>query len=109
MSKLMGYVDVCIANEEDCEKVFGIHAEGSDVSTGALSLEGYRQVAEKVQQRFGCKKVAITLRGSLSASCNTWAAILYEEGQLYQSQEYTILRRRFGICAYEQLSAPEGH
>ena len=36
MSRLMQYVDVCIANEEDAEMVFGIKS-GSDISSGSIT------------------------------------------------------------------------
>lgn len=78
MSQLVPYVDVCIANEEDCADVFGIHAEGTDIEGGKLNHEGYISVARQLSQKFGCKKVAITLRGSISASENDWAGMLYD-------------------------------
>lgn len=90
MSKLMPYVDVCIANEEDAKDVFGIAASGTDIAAGKLSREGYRSVAEQLCARFGFKAVAITLRGSISASDNDWAAMLYTGGETYFSPTYHI-------------------
>lgn len=90
MSKLMPYVDVCIANEEDAKDVFGIEASGTDIAAGKLSREGYRSVAEQLCARFGFKAVAITLRGSISASDNDWAAMLYTGGEAYFSPTYHI-------------------
>ena len=52
MSKLMPYVDVCIANEEDAKDVFGIAASGTDIAAGKLSREGYRSVAEQWELSF---------------------------------------------------------
>lgn len=78
MAQLMPYVDVCIANEEDAADVFGIHAEHTDIEGGKLDYAAYESVARQLSQRFGCKKVAITLRGSISASENTWAGMLYD-------------------------------
>lgn len=90
MAELLNYVDVCIANEEDAEKVFGIKATETDITGGKLSLDGYLSVAKQLIKRFGCKQVAITLRGSLSASDNTWAGILYDGSELFASKQYTI-------------------
>ncbi|MEL7624201.1 MAG: sugar kinase [Clostridiales bacterium] len=90
MARLMPYVDLCIANEEDAADVFGIHAEGSDVSSGKLSHEGYISVAKQLCDRFGCGKAAITLRGSISASDNNWAGMLYDGGKAYFSPDYKI-------------------
>ncbi|MDO4523668.1 MAG: sugar kinase, partial [Eubacteriales bacterium] len=90
MSELMPYVDICIANEEDAADVFGIQAEGTDINSGKLSKEGYISVAKKLSERFGCSDVAITLRGSLSATDNRWAGMLYRDGEACFSPEYLI-------------------
>jgi len=90
MGKLMQYVDVCIANEEDAEKVFGIRADDTNVSSGKLNHEGYKAVAKKLSDTFGCSKVAITLRGSISASDNEWAGMLYDGKDYYFSKSYHI-------------------
>ena len=53
MSELCKYVDVCIANEEDAADVFGIRAANTDVTKGAVSHEGYKDVAKQLAGRFG--------------------------------------------------------
>lgn len=90
MSQLAPYVDVCIANEEDAKDVFGIAAPDTDLNTGKLSREGYISVARQLTERFGFKKVAITLRGSISASDNDWAGMLYSNGEAFFSPTYRI-------------------
>ena len=90
MARFMPYVDVCIANEEDAEKVFGIKAHDTDVTSGSLSHAGYKDVARQLTDRFGFKAVAITLRGSISASDNTWAAMLFVDGNYHFSREYPV-------------------
>lgn len=92
MTKLMLYVDVCVANEEDADKVLGIQPENSDVESGKLNKTGYESVAREICDRFGCKYVAITLRESYSASVNGWSAMLYDSGkkQSYFSRKYDI-------------------
>ena len=90
MGELMKYVDVLIANEEDAEKVFGIKAANTDVTSGELSHEGYKDVAKKLSETFDIPTVAITLRSSISASVNNWAAMLYRNGQYYFSKSYTM-------------------
>lgn len=90
MSKLMPYVDVCIANEEDAKDVFGIEAENTDINTGKIDHVGYISVAKQLSERFGFEKVAVTLRGSISANDNDWAAMLYTDGQAYFSPTYRI-------------------
>jgi len=90
MSRLMPYVDVCIANESDAADVFGIHAPDTDVEQGKLDSAGYTHVAREIAHRFGCKKVAITLRGSISASVNEWAGMLFDGEEAYFSPQYSI-------------------
>ncbi len=90
MGELMPYVDVCIANEEDADDVFGIRAEGTDVNSGKLSKEGYISVARQLTERFDFKAVAITLRTSISATDNKWAGMLYQNGEACFSPEYLI-------------------
>ena len=90
MSRLVPYVDVLIANEEDAKDVFGIESAGTDILGGRLNREGYADVARQLAERFGCRAVAITLRGSISASENNWAGMLYTGGQAYFSRNYLI-------------------
>lgn len=90
MTKLMAYVDVLIANEEDAEKVFGISATNTDVHAGEIDTAGYRQVAKKLMERFDFQIVAITLRESYSASDNGWSAMLYDGKEFYESKKYEI-------------------
>lgn len=90
MAGLMEYVDICIANEEDAADVFGIRARGTDIQSGVLDRDGYVDVARQLTERFAFSSVAITLRGSLSASDNKWAGMLYTGGEAYFSPEYMI-------------------
>ncbi len=90
MGGLMEYVDVCIANEEDAGDVFGIKAENTDITGGKISHEGYKSVAKQLKDRFGFKKVAISLRESLSANDNNWAAMLYDGGEYYFSKKSAV-------------------
>lgn len=90
MAELCKMVDLCIANEEDAKDVFGIEAEQTDITGGKLNHAGYESVARQLTERFGFKKVAITLRTSISASENNWAAMLYTDGTAYYSKEYNM-------------------
>lgn len=90
MTKLMPYVDVCISNEEDASDVFGINAKDTDVNSGKVNHEGYKDVAKQLKDKFGFKYVAITLRESISAFDNNWAAMLYDGNDCYFSKTYPI-------------------
>ena len=90
MTELMQYVNVCIANEEDAKDVFGIEAENTDITSGKISHSDYKSVAKKLKDTFGFNYVAITLRESLSASDNNWAAMLYDGKEYYFSKKYPV-------------------
>ncbi len=90
MTELMTYVDVLIGNEEDAAKVFGIVADGSDVTAGELPAAAYQRVATELSRRFGVGRVATTLRRSISASVNHWAGMLYDDQGHHLSRSYEI-------------------
>jgi len=91
MTELVKYVDLAIGNEEDAEKVFGIKASNTDIVAGKLDGEKYQKVCEDLVEKFpNLKKVAITLRGSVSASHNTWSACLWDDGEFYRGPNYDI-------------------
>lgn len=78
MRQILPFVDVVIANEEDCSDVLGIKAGDTDVHAGALDTSRYPDVARQVIAQFpNLSQVAITLRESYSASHNNWGAMLY--------------------------------
>jgi 2-dehydro-3-deoxygluconokinase len=78
MPELVAYCDIAIGNEEDADKVFGIKAPESEVTSGKVAADQYRYVCEGLAKRFsGLRIIAITLRGSISASHNTWSGVLW--------------------------------
>jgi 2-dehydro-3-deoxygluconokinase len=90
MRELVRFVDIGIANEEDCQMALGIKSE-SDVHSGELNVAEYRKLAEKVTSEFpNLKALAITLRESKSASHNGWSACLYNGKDFLVSRHYEI-------------------
>jgi 2-dehydro-3-deoxygluconokinase len=90
MRELVKFVDIGIANEEDCQMALGIQSE-SDVHSGKLEQAVYRKLAEKVVSEFpNLKTLAITLRESKSASHNGWSACLYNGKDFLVSRHYEI-------------------
>ncbi len=78
MRGILRFVDVVVGNEEDAYDILGIRAGESDVESGALAIDRYPDVARSIASEFpGVKRVAITLRESISASHNNWGAMLY--------------------------------
>ena len=95
MTQLMEYVDVGIANEEDCQKSLGVSLEDSDVdhavTSGELDTARYEALAKKMFATFPkLKYQAITLRESYSASHNGWSACLYNGSEFFLSRRYDI-------------------
>jgi 2-dehydro-3-deoxygluconokinase len=90
MRELTQFVDVAIANEEDCQMALGIQTD-VDVHSGKLDREQYRGLAEKVLNQFpNLKMIAITLRESFSASHNGWSACLADGREFLTSRHYDI-------------------
>ncbi|WP_432404013.1 PfkB family carbohydrate kinase [Wukongibacter sp. M2B1] len=90
MTKLMQYVDVCIGNEEDAEKVLGFKPGNTDVTTGELELDGYKSIFKQMKEVFDFRYVVTTLRESYSASDNGWSALIYDGNEFYHSKKYDV-------------------
>ncbi|MGD1843911.1 MAG: PfkB family carbohydrate kinase [Salibacteraceae bacterium] len=92
MPALVEGCDVILGNEEDAEKHFGIAPQGVDIHQGeSMDSKAYESVCQQLMERFPrAKKVIITLRGSISASHNTWSGILYDGQQFYTAPTYNI-------------------
>lgn len=91
MPELLELTDLVVCNEEDAEKVFGIKAPGSDIQAGKVSGEQYRHVTDGLLKRFpNLKKVAVTLRGSISANHNSWSALYFDGNTFFQAPIYQI-------------------
>lgn len=93
MTELTSYCDIILGNEEDAEKHFGIKPEGLDIAKqgNEVQAEYFESVCIQMMKKFpNAKKVIITLRGSISASHNSWAGILYNGSTTYRSPQYQI-------------------
>ena len=90
MTPLMQYVDVCIGNEEDAEKVLGFKPGDTNVEKGELELAGYMDMFRRMQEKFNFKYVATSLRESYSASDNGWSALVYDGKEFYHSKKYEV-------------------
>lgn len=90
MTDLVRFVDVGIANEEDCQKSLGITTD-VDVETGELDTAKYEALSAKVLAEFpNMSTIAITLRESYSADRNGWSACLRDKNGFRLSRRYEI-------------------
>ena len=95
LAELVKYVDVGIANEEDCQKSLGVRLEDGDVdhsvTSGELDTICYEALAQKMFATFpNLKYQAITLHESISTSHNGWSACLYNGSEFFLSRRYDI-------------------
>ena len=92
MPALVQGCDIILGNEEDAGKHFGLHPENVDVTQGrSVDAQAYLSVLKQLMEMFPrAKKVITTLRGSISASHNTWSGVLYDGKQLYEAPIYQI-------------------
>ncbi len=93
MTLLTSYCDIILGNEEDAEKHFNIKPEGLDITTQGhdVKASAFLSVCKQMMQKFPkAKKVITTLRGSISASHNTWAGVLYDGNKMLETRQYQI-------------------
>ena len=96
MREIVSLIDIGIANEEDCQKSLGIHAnrENEDHKKNnpdELDILEYQDLTARVMETFpNIKKQAITLRESYSADHNRWSACLYNGSDFFHSRHYDI-------------------
>lgn len=92
MPALVAGCDVILGNEEDAEKHFGLHPEGVDVTHGSsVDADSYLSVLQQLMKMFPrAKKTITTLRGSISASHNSWSGVLWDGNQLFKAPTYQI-------------------
>ncbi|TAK54088.1 MAG: sugar kinase [Bacteroidetes bacterium] len=90
--RLMPFIDVIIGNEEDFQQSLGFDVEGADKSLKKLPVEGYKQMVKRVVAAYPhLRAVGTTLREVESGLVNNWSAILYDEGEFYESRRYEHL------------------
>ena len=90
MNELVKFVDIGIANEEDCQKSLGLKVDVK-VEQGRLDTAQYQALTDKVLKTFpNLKMIAITLRESHSADANGWSACLNDRRQFLLSRKYEI-------------------
>ena len=90
MRELVKYVDVGIANEEDCQKSLDIHVD-VDVESGELDTKKYEALTDKVLEVFpNMSVIGVTLRESKSADRNGWSACMRDAGGFRLSKHYEI-------------------
>ena len=92
MSKIVPFIDIIIANEEDLQKSLGIELD-QRIGIDALDLKKFEKMLKKVSEQFpNIKMIATTLRESYSANENDWSALCYEKATdtTFISKKYSL-------------------
>jgi 2-dehydro-3-deoxygluconokinase len=91
MPELLRHCDIAVGNEEDAEMVLGIKTPDTDVGAGKVRAESFQFVAQQMKERFtNLKLIAITVRGSINASHNTWTGVAYDGSTFYVGPAFDI-------------------
>ncbi|EOI53023.1 sugar kinase [Enterococcus gilvus] len=91
MSKLMNYVTICIAHDEDFESALGIKAFDGDNSRGIDQQSSFKEGMKKVRQLYpNCEMVASILRNIYSVENSQWTALLLKENTFYETDTYDV-------------------
>lgn len=91
MGRLMQYVTVCIANDEDFEATLGIRAFDGDMSRGIEQIEQFRSGMQEITKRYAaCTTVASVLRNIHSVEESEWMGILLQDGKFTQTAVRSI-------------------
>ncbi|MBN2165179.1 MAG: sugar kinase [Marinilabiliaceae bacterium] len=91
MPELVAGCDVVLGNEEDAMMVLGIKPEGVDITGGHVEAAAYESVSKQIMKQYPrVKKVITTLRGSISASHNSWSGVLFDGEKMYEAPKFEI-------------------
>ncbi len=86
------HVDVMIGNEEDFTASLGFEVEGVDESISEIETDAFKRMIQTAVAEFPNFQVAATtLRRVLTATRNDWSAILWHDGEIYDSQKFPEL------------------
>lgn len=91
MRKLMPYINICIANDEDFEATLGIKAFDGDMTRGIEQNHQFENAMRNVQARYpNCHTVASVLRDIHSVEESQWTAIMLHRGQIFEGPKYKV-------------------
>jgi 2-dehydro-3-deoxygluconokinase len=83
LAPLMRHVDVCVTSVEEARTVFGLALDDA-----APNRE--EDAARRLQERFGFKTVALTMRRADTASSTSWGAMLFADDAAHFSRRHEI-------------------
>lgn len=89
--KVMPYVNVVLANDEDFESSLGIKAFDGDMRHGIDQKDSFKAGMQAVVDQYpNCHTVASILRNINSVEDSKWSALLLRDGKFYESAVYQL-------------------
>ncbi len=86
------HVDVMIGNEEDFTASLGFEVKGADHNLSRIELDAFKEMIRTAVREFPNFKVAATtLRRVVTATKNDWSAVLWHDGNFFESRQYPEL------------------
>jgi 2-dehydro-3-deoxygluconokinase len=86
------HVDVMIGNEEDFTASLGFEVKGVDHAISTIETDAFKaMIGTAVKEYPNFKVAATTLRRVITATKNDWSAILWHDGDFYDSRMYPEL------------------
>ena len=102
--ELAKYIDVMIGNEEDFTVVLGFEVPDLDHEISKIDPAAFKAMIDQVVAAFpNFKAVGTTLRNAKTAGFNDWGAVLYMDGEFYES------RMREDLEIYDRVGGGDGY
>lgn len=92
MDELSKYVDLCFANEEEIEQVYGIPSASRGKATDPENYRIYEEMSKTLMERYPFKQVALTLLDTISADKYRWQAVVCDKEGAHYSRLYEEIR-----------------
>ncbi|MDY2777265.1 MAG: sugar kinase [Collinsella sp.] len=96
--RLLPYVDVCIASDEDIWSIFPRPNVNPDRTTTFSYLDYYQDIAAELSELFNCEAVAIEIRSLASSGIGRWRGLLMHNGETTLSVAREVMNDEHSGC-----------
>ena len=86
IKNLCQYVDVCIG----VDPTLGIKTSSDKMIKDRITKEGFKDIFTQLQEMYGFKFIATSLRENHSASENSCAALVFDGKEFYETKKYNV-------------------
>lgn len=89
--KIMPFVSICFAHDEDFESSFGIPAFNGDMANGICQKEQFKKAITQLTNQYpNIQIVGSVLRNVYSVESSEWMALLFENNNFFESSKYKL-------------------